>query len=289
MKPSGMEVVESRPHSGNAIPGAPVRRPIGPVARKLDNLHSEVSPGTPNFRGAARFGSGPVGCFEVAIPFRQRLRGVALVDPDEPLPPARLDRDLQPADDQRPLAESPTTCAAPDPAELQERQAVEAVLANLERLGNDLRAQQGQRLKDMQQVAVELALAVASHLVQKQLVQNEFPIEHLVARVAERLEPQQPATLFLNPDDLNLLEARGGEAGHDFLKANPDLRLLADASLARGDCRAETGDLTIVSRLEEQLNDLRAGLLETLPEAQVERRAQRATTIRRFPDRRHTA
>jgi hypothetical protein len=258
----------------------------------MDSHGNEPPTGVPNFRGAARSGGSQTGCFEVTIPFRQRLRGVALVDPDQPLTPAqpsRLDRNFQSADEHLPLAAPPMACAAPDPAILQERQFVEAALANLERLGADLRAQQSQRLQDMQQVAVELALAVASHLVQKQLAQNEFPIEQLVARVAERLEPQQPATLFLNPDDLNLLEARGGEAGHDFLKANPDIRLLGDASLARGDCRAETGDLTIASRLDEQLNDLRAGLLETLPEAQVERRKARPSAIRRFPDRRHTA
>lgn len=281
-----MEVVESRPQSGNELPGCPVRQLIGPAARKVDGQRYAVPQVHPNSRGGSRSKGSPSVSFEVAIPFHRRLLGVALVDADgllEPVRPSRLDLNRQLADDDLPRAESP------DPVLLQERQAVETVLANLEQLGSDLRAQQRQRLKEMQLVAVELALAVASHLVQKQLARNEFPIEQLVARVVERLAPQQPATLFLNPDDLSLLTARREEAGHEFLNANPDIRLLTDASLAPGDCRAETGDLTITSRLEEQLNELRAGLLETLPEAENERRKARPTTIRRFPDRRHTA
>lgn len=238
---------------------------------------------------------------ELVIPFPHRLRGVVLSDPNgvlAPLQPPQPSHQPEPSRNAEavlaavvvaPPPAPPVELPASPPVPPAELESLDGIRAGLEQLGNDLRCQQRQRLKEMQAVAVELALAVATHLIHKQISKNDFPIEQLVKRVAERLEPQQAATVYLNSADLNLLNTRGGDFGFDFLSDNPGIRLASDDRLPRGDCRAETGDLSVASCLEEQLAEIRAGLLESLPELETERRKARPTAIRRFPERRHTA
>jgi flagellar biosynthesis/type III secretory pathway protein FliH len=74
-----------------------------------------------------------------------------------------------------------------------------------------------------------------------------------------------------------------------FALDTEELRLVADPALARGDCRAETGDVAVLANLDEHLAEIRRDLLQALPEAEVERRRGGERALRRFPERRHTA
>jgi flagellar assembly protein FliH len=161
------------------------------------------------------------------------------------------------------------------------------VLAGLKGLSENLYEQQADRLREMQRAAVELAVAVASHLTYRQIEADEFPVAALVRQVVDQLTPTRAVSVYLNPLDLDLLRRSGAEP----LEGGPELQLLADPALSRGDCRGETEDLTVVSQLEENIRGLREDLLRTLPEAEVERRRQRpgAPHLSRFPDRRQTA
>ena len=104
----------------------------------------------------------------------------------------------------------------------------------------------------------------------------------------QRLEPRQAVTVRLHPDDLALLERRTAEEPL-FALDTEELRLVADASMGRGDCRAETGDVTVVTNLEAHLAEIRRELPSALPEVEVERRKDSERNLRRYPDRRATA
>jgi flagellar assembly protein FliH len=152
-----------------------------------------------------------------------------------------------------------------------------------------VRAAQRGRLAEMQRVAVEVAVAVASHVLYERIESGDFPVEELVRAAVQRLDPRQAVTVRLHPEDLALLERRTAEEPL-FALDTEELRLVADPALGRGDCRAETGDVAVMANLQEHLAEIRHDLLRALPEAEVERRKPAAErNLRRYPDRRATA
>ena len=167
---------------------------------------------------------------------------------------------------------------------------LERLLANFDELTSDLHSQQRQRLAEMQRVAVEVAVAVASRLIHQRIEAGDVAVQSLVRQVAERLESRETLTVYLHPADLALLEQQAGDCQR-LIPGEGSLKLIADASLNRGDCRAETGDMNLVLRIDQQLEEMRKHLLDILPDAEVEqRRAQPGDRqLRRFPDRRHIA
>jgi flagellar biosynthesis/type III secretory pathway protein FliH len=235
--------------------------------------------------------------YEAAIPFRVGPVRVMLADPSEPLVPVCR-------------VGPPQTVALPEPAPApavdveaarreaerlreeqaarEERESLERVLGQLVDVAHELRAAQRDRLAEMQRVAVELAVAVASHVLYERLEAGDFPVEELVRAAVKRLEPRQAVTVRLNPEDLALLERRTSEEPL-FALDTAELTLVADPALGRGDCRAETGDVAVLADLDEHVAEIRRDLLQALPEAEVERRKSGDHTLRRFPDRRATA
>jgi flagellar assembly protein FliH len=218
---------------------------------------------------------------------------MVLADPSVPLEPVRRAPPPPPA-----LPAQPVVCAEPTPQDAEKEQAEQAAREERERLdgvlgrvldvARDLRAAQRGRLEEMQRVAVELAVAVASHVLYERLESGAFPVEELVRATVKRLEPRQAVTVRLHPDDLALLERRTAEEPL-FALDTEELCLMGDAALARGDCRAETGDVAVLANLEEHLAEMRRDLLQALPEAEVERRKAGGPTLRRYPERRATA
>lgn len=158
-----------------------------------------------------------------------------------------------------PPAAAAGVAAAPKPARTLaplEQQPIEQALSNLVKAERDLRKQYESALADMEQATITLALACASRIVHEKLSAGAFAIDSIVRHVIERLAAKHPATVYLHPDDLASLQARLGD-GRAAALTGADLRLVADASLGRGDCRAEAGELTVLSQVEAQLADLR--------------------------------
>lgn len=232
---------------------------------------------------------------ESPVLFRRELRGIVTVDPTEPLLiPRRPEPAPLPGPTPETLSRLRDAIAAEaeqvEQAAREERAGWTRLVAGLTEVARELRAQQRSRLEEMQRVAVELAVAIASHVVCERIESGDYAIEELVRQAVKRMEPREAVTVYLNPDDLTLLERRLGDGPLLSLEGE-DVRLLGDASLGRGDVRAESGDVNVVSQMEEHLAELRSGLLRVLPDAEIERRKSISDDrgLRRFPDRRHTA
>ncbi len=208
-----------------------------------------------------------------------QLREVELVDPAAPL----IGEDVH-------AQEKKNEAARANQLSAEEQELLRRLATNLTESVFDIQEQQSRRLEEMQQVAVELAIAVASHLVHERIEAGDYAVERLVRQAVERLKTTQPVTIYLNPLDVQLLEKRLAKCQPPALDL-VHLHLVGDALLKRGDCRAEAGDTCALSDMQEQLAGIRRHLLEALPEATLDRRrpmpADRA--FRRFPDRRHTA
>lgn len=198
--------------------------------------------------------------YEVVIPLSHPLRGAAVADPGAPLaaaPPP--ESTLSQADLQaRWLAEERQRAQA-------EGQRVEQVLAGLTQAVEALRAEYRRHLAELEQDAVELAVAVARRLLLDRLDDGRFPVEALVGAALKRLASDGPVVVRLHPDDLALLERRTG--GRPLVPSDHEVRLVADPEVARGGCRAEAGEVLVAFDLEAQLGALRGLLLEGIADA----------------------
>jgi flagellar assembly protein FliH len=109
---------------------------------------------------------------------------------------------------------------------------------------------------------VELALIVARELVAADVERDPLRLVQLVERCLDDVVGESSITVRLHPADrANLLAARPE-------LAKGDLRLLEDATLARGGCVIESARRLVDARVEERLDRLRDGLRELLEEAE---------------------
>jgi flagellar biosynthesis/type III secretory pathway protein FliH len=167
--------------------------------------------------------------------------------------------------------------------------AIVELFEELSRSLDDLNRRRRQSLQEMQQVAVELSLLVASHILRERLDKDDFPVDRLVSEAMERLAPHQPIEIRLHPQDLQMMERKLGDQLPSWNKEH--VRFIPDASLSRGSCFADAAECGLLSSLEQRLTDVRHQLLEGLDDAEVERRqtGSGADSLRRFPDRREIA
>jgi hypothetical protein len=225
-------------------------------------------------------------------PTHIRVRGAAARGASGPQAPAAatpaeatLDSPFPPP----PPVVPPPVFVPPEPAPVPEadlRPLVETLLHAVEELELRRRGVLG----ELQQATIELAVAIASKLTYRVIEAGEFAVEKLVQDAVSRLPANGPVSVWLNPEDLKLLQAR--LSPEEFRALTSDhIRLLPDATVSRTGCRAELPEEGILSDLHLTLGDLHEELMEGLADAQIERRRTQAAdrNLRRFPDRRETA
>ena len=183
--------------------------------------------------------------FEIVLLSLPRLRDVVRANLHLPLPSV-------------PFPTSPK----PDPAqrEREEQQAIEQILEQLRKTTHQLAVSFEATIDEMRQAAIELAIAVAGRVVFDKLQAGEFPIEEMVRQALARLPAAPTFTVYLHPDDLALLQRRLAHAPL-MPTRETQVRIEADASLRRGGCRTEAGEIHVLADLADQLAGLRQHLL----------------------------
>jgi flagellar assembly protein FliH len=221
--------------------------------------------------------------FETIVRLSQSPQAIHLIDPNAAVIDAGVDVSHSVVD------AAAARRAAEAARQAQEQEAVQKVLERLGDVVRQFNEQREQLLREMQQVAIELAVSVASQAIHAKIEANEFPIESLVRAAIGKLDSSGPIVVRLHPDDLALFKRRADESGSSL--SDSGIRFDADASLGRGDCRADAGELGVWCKMQGQIEEMRQRLLETLEDAEIERRKTAAgdSGLRRFPDRRQTA
>ncbi|MDB4733511.1 flagellar assembly protein FliH [Planctomicrobium sp.] len=172
----------------------------------------------------------------------------------------------------------------------EENAAVESLLGQLLESVKAIDQRREQSLLEMQQVAIELAIAAASHLVETVIEEDRFGIEDLIQSTFEQAGSDRSLRFSLHPDDLELLQRR-----ISVTKSYQELRRLEfieDFQLPRGSFQIHLPDgQTWLTGISLRLAEIRKHWLAELDAAQVERRQTETTnsSLRRFPDRRETA
>jgi flagellar assembly protein FliH len=116
-------------------------------------------------------------------------------------------------------------------------------------------------LHELQLAAIELAHAIAAKLTFEAIETNQFPVENLVHEVMARLDTNLPTVVRLHPDDLAFVQQMPQIGSKDVRES---IELVGDASLARGDCKAKAGEVSVVYELKHQIDEIRRQLLSTV-------------------------
>ncbi|MER3416545.1 MAG: hypothetical protein C4297_10085 [Gemmataceae bacterium] len=179
----------------------------------------------------------------------------------------------------------PEAVPAGSSQEIAESQQLVTLLQSLGDRLAQLESQQRQRLEEMQQLAIELAVAVAARVLQDRAEAGQLPLVPMIQAAIERLGVRQGIVIRLHPLDCELLQKT------DAMQHLGKCQLQADAQLRRGDCVVLSGELSVAGLLHHQLDALREHLRGVLLDAEIERRKAQAgdRLLRRFPDRRQTA
>jgi len=198
---------------------------------------------------------------EYRVSFPNRLSGATLAPPDEPLPPLR--------------SRTATNPAAASPADPWQTDLGREILADREQIGalqSSLRYQAGDMAESLKanldqwhNLAIEVSLAVATRLLHQQVTADAYPIEAMVREMARELADDLAVTVRLNPADAAMLERRLD--GEPLLPGLGDPRLIADGTLARGECRLEGNHSLLLSNLGKQVQQIRDDLLRSLTHA----------------------
>ncbi len=193
------------------------------------------------------------------------------------------------------VREAALTQATPTgPTEEQIRKAewqlLKDMLSDLTTAVNEIELRRQESFAELHQVAVQLAVEIASSVVGHQIQSGEFPFEILARKMIARLDPGLSITVKLNPQDIPVLQKRieGVPAPWDESRS---VRLEPDQSLNRGSCRIDSGEVGLVQSVEDHLSAIHEVLLNELDHAQTERRKPEEINqgLQRFPDRRDTA
>lgn len=99
-----------------------------------------------------------------------------------------------------------------------------------------------------------LAVAIARHLVERELTQSPIDVARLVEKALALAPTSGPVVVRLNPGDLLALQEIGGTA--TLATSALELRWTADATISRGSCLVETAASVIDGRVDRALLDL---------------------------------
>ncbi|MEQ1906687.1 MAG: FliH/SctL family protein [Pirellulaceae bacterium] len=120
---------------------------------------------------------------------------------------------------------------------------------------------------DVQELAIGLALEIASTVVRYEVNQHEFRIRKLLAEVVTDNEAHAPFKVFLNKMDLEKLRT----SLQDNAELSSLIHLTLDNSLEIGDCRIESLEQKVVANHQRQLAAIQSQLMECLRHARSER------------------
>ena len=186
--------------------------------------------------------------------------------------------------------DSPTPSAGGMPAELAAMfdpatPKVLELLQEIPALVQELESRRLQMIDEFRQLAVELAVAIASKLTYREIQQDENFIGPILEQVLSGWDQNTHWTLSFNPKDFENLERHKQ-------KLEPTdgeiLKLQSDPSIPQGDFRLETPSSYFVSSIQTKLTEIRQMIMKDLSHVTVERRSHENLDqrIRRFPDRR---
>lgn len=170
--------------------------------------------------------------------------------------------------------------AAPPTDEALSHQVLEEILFQI----NELENARVQSLKEMQQLAVKLAVAAAKKVTYAEIEENDSRIVSLIQKGIESMGTTYPVAISINSTDL------------ERIQSNPVIKRLSedgrfefhgDNSVPLGECQLKSSSLDLSTSVAQQFHEIENSILESLSHAEVERRdSGKFDSVQRVPSRR---
>jgi flagellar assembly protein FliH len=143
----------------------------------------------------------------------------------------------------------------------QERARLATALRTLEDALANVREHEQRWVANAEENLCALAVAVARHVVEREIGASPALVRNLVARALADFPLDQTPTVRVHPTDLPLLLAGAAESGARGFRA--DANWVADARIGRGGCVIEGRDRIIDGRVDTALERLYRSLSAT--------------------------
>jgi flagellar biosynthesis/type III secretory pathway protein FliH len=138
--------------------------------------------------------------------------------------------------------------------ELAEQTRLRTAVQAAEQALDELRANAAQTVGTVEENICALAVAVARHVIGRELDGNSEALADLVRRALAEFPIDQPIRIRVNPVDLTTITARAtGDGGAIPIATGRDVRWLADARVAPGGCVVEGRDRIVDGRVDTAL------------------------------------
>lgn len=138
-----------------------------------------------------------------------------------------------------------------------EGERVRAAVDALRIVVDELREADASREKEAEDRCAALAVAVAAHLMEREVRASPEIVSDLVRRAIAEFPVTDALTVHLNPGDLALLSRGiGGEASQPQLTSGQRVRWVPDPQIRSGGCLVEGGDQVVDARLSTTLERL---------------------------------
>jgi len=181
-----------------------------------------------------------------------------------------------------------TSTSGPGHSDLNTFQALTDALTDCSQQLEEATEIRVQNLRELQDLAVEIGIAVASRIVHEAIEAGQFNIHGLVQQAINECAVHASGRVWLHPTDVAVLNQR---LTTEHKTGWSGIEILEDLSLARGGCRVESPEQAVRYEVSAHLAEMRRHLLEGLDDAEIERRqtSDQGQRLRRHPDRRRTA
>jgi flagellar biosynthesis/type III secretory pathway protein FliH len=138
--------------------------------------------------------------------------------------------------------------------ELAERTRLRTAVQTAEQALDELRANAAQTVGMVEENICALAVAVARHVIGRELEGDAEALADLVRRALAEFPIDQPIRIRVNPLDLTTMTAfASGDGGVSPIASGRDVRWLADARVAPGGCVVEGRDRIVDGRVDTAL------------------------------------
>ena len=136
----------------------------------------------------------------------------------------------------------------------EQKAALEQVRMALLKAVEDFRRQQREFFHKAETQVVDLSIEIARKVMMQEIQAGRYQIEPIVRESLSRVPSLQDVVVHLNAEDLARCPLAGGEgelAGVQFV---------ADATVPRGECLVETGEVVVESSIEAHLDGVAEAL-----------------------------
>ena len=111
---------------------------------------------------------------------------------------------------------------------------------------------------------IEIALAVASKVVAREIEENPMVILPIVRKAVEKVKDQETVSIRVNPQDFDMVLMAKNEL-QVMVGREQALTLAADGTISAGGCVIDTPNGMVDARLDTQFELIRKALSEVLP------------------------